>query len=90
MPLSVLEAMAAKVAIIATNVGGIPEVVSDEREALLVGPSDPDALANAISRLVADPPLLRKLGAAAQQRAQRDFSFERMLDKYDDLYRSVS
>jgi glycosyltransferase involved in cell wall biosynthesis len=71
LPMALLEAMAYGMAVVATNVGGIPEVVEDGVEGLLVPPEDPAALAEALSRLAADPELRARLAAAARARAER-------------------
>lgn len=64
-----VEAMAAGVTVVASRVGGIPEVVLEGETGLLVPPGDVHALADALERLVADPELRARLGAAARQRA---------------------
>ncbi len=67
--MALLEAMAAGAPIVATRVGGVPDVAVDGREALLVGPGDPAALADAIATLLDDPERARRLGDAARDRA---------------------
>lgn len=89
LPLSLLEAMSLGLPAIATPVGGIPEVVRNESEGLLVPVNDADALAAAIRRLTQDPPLARALGRRARDRALQEFSFERMTRSYLDLYREL-
>lgn len=69
-PNALLEAMVAGVPILASRVGGIPEIVSHQQTALLVPPSDPPALAEALAQLLADPALRHRLAAAAQQHAE--------------------
>jgi glycosyltransferase involved in cell wall biosynthesis len=69
LPMALLEAMSRGQAIVATAVGGVPDVLSDEAEALIVPPGDPAALAAALARLAADGELRRRLGAAARRRA---------------------
>jgi glycosyltransferase involved in cell wall biosynthesis len=64
-PNTLLEAMAAGVPIVATSVGGVPEIVTDGREALLVEKNNPSALARAIHRALGDPELRRQTSAAA-------------------------
>lgn len=86
VPLALLEAMFAGKAIVASAVGGIPEVVTSEREALLVAPGDPAALATALSRLLANRGLRCRLGEAALQRAQHAFSVDTMADRYLRVY----
>lgn len=71
LPNAVLEAMAAGLPVIATAVGGVPEIVTDGRTGLLVRPHAPDELAMAIARLSADPRLRSRLGAAGRSVAER-------------------
>jgi L-malate glycosyltransferase len=88
LPLSVLEAMTHRLAIVTTPVGGVPELCSDGESALFVAVDDPLSLADALEKLTA-PELRARLGAAAQARALADFSFAAMTQKYLDLYREV-
>lgn len=92
--LAVLEAMSSALPIVASAVGGIPDMVADGREALLVPPRDPAAFARALGTLVADPALRRRLGAAGRVRAREAYSLERwgqrMLDVYAALLSSAS
>lgn len=71
LPLALLEAMVYGLAIVATKVGGVPDVLTSERDALLVEPDDPQGLAAAISRLAGDAELRQRLGQAAHERALR-------------------
>lgn len=71
LPMALLEAMAYRMAIVTTSVGGIPEVVADGVEALLVPADDAEALAAAIVRLAGDAELRERLAAAARARAER-------------------
>jgi glycosyltransferase involved in cell wall biosynthesis len=89
LPLSVLEAMSHGLAIVATAVGGVPELCTDDREGILVPADDPRALADAMSRVARDPSLRARLGAAARARAAADFSFAAMTETYLRLYREV-
>jgi glycosyltransferase involved in cell wall biosynthesis len=66
LPLAVLEAMAAARPVVATAVGGTPEIVHDRETGLLVPPADPEALARAIGELLADPPLAHRLAEAGR------------------------
>ena len=89
MPNAVLEAMAAGLPVVATAVGGIPEVVVDGVTGLLVPPRDPDGLAQAIECLLRDPGLRRKMGQAGWKRVERCFSVEQMVRKTEDLYETL-
>jgi glycosyltransferase involved in cell wall biosynthesis len=87
MPLSVLEAMSHALPVIATPVGGVPEVITEGEHGYFVPVDDPMVLSAAIARLVAEPALGRRFGAAAQERVGRQFTFDAMLDRYAVLYR---
>jgi Glycosyltransferase len=86
-PLGVLEAMAAGVPVVASGVGGVPELVDDGVEGLLVAPGDPEALADAMLRLVRDPGSAERMGQAGWVRVARDFSpdahLQRLLMTYE-------
>ena len=87
--LTILEAMAARLPIVATRVGGTPEVV-DESCARLVPSRDPDALAAALAELADRPAIRQQLGAAARRRVVERFSIDRMVRDYRDVYYSVA
>lgn len=84
-PLVLLEAMAAGVPVIATAVGGIPDVIA-ESEGFLVPPGDTQALREAIDRVQRDPTEARRRGLAASTRAAADSDVERWLDRYTMVY----
>ena len=86
LPNAVLEYLAAGKSIIATSVGGVPEIIESDKNGLLVPPNNPAALADAIVRLVSDRPLASRLGAQARRDAVDKFSFERLLDNLERLY----
>jgi glycosyltransferase involved in cell wall biosynthesis len=90
LPLALVEAMSASLPVIASQVGGIPEVVEHEREALLTPPGHPDALADALRRLMRDEAMRVALGGAARRRALSDFGVRAMGDAYERLYRGRS
>jgi glycosyltransferase involved in cell wall biosynthesis len=75
--LTVVEGMAAGTAVIASRVGGIPELIQDGENGLLVPPGDPEALASALRRLLDDPALRTRLGRRAREEAHARFSIER-------------
>jgi glycosyltransferase involved in cell wall biosynthesis len=88
-PLSVMEYMAAGKPIVSTRVGGVPELVEDGREALLVEPRDPAALAEAIGRLLRSPAEAKRLGEAARDRQQREYSLDAMVRRVESLYEEL-
>lgn len=85
-PVAVMEAMALGRPVVATRVGGIPELVESEREGLLIPPRDPAALAEALLRLAGNPELVRAMGEASRRRAERDFSVEAMTRRIEKAY----
>jgi glycosyltransferase involved in cell wall biosynthesis len=89
LPMALMEAMAYGMAIVATGVGGIPEVVRSESEGLLVSAEDPGSLAAALARLSGDAELRRRLGAAARERAERLDDLA-VVDTLDRAYRSLA
>jgi sugar transferase (PEP-CTERM/EpsH1 system associated) len=86
---TVLEAMASGLPVVATRVGGTPELIEEGQTGLLVPASDPVALADAIGRYVHDPDGMRRHGVAARRRAESHFSIDRMIDSYLDLYDAI-
>ncbi|HSN96781.1 MAG TPA: glycosyltransferase family 4 protein [Candidatus Nanopelagicales bacterium] len=89
LPLSILEAMARRLPVVVTPVGGVPEVVTDGEHGLIVPVEDPRALGEAIGRLAEDPELGKRFGEAGARRVEEEFSFVRMARKYEDLYLRV-
>jgi len=87
--ITILEAMAAGVPIVATAVGGTPEVLADACTGLLVSSRAPDALASAIIRLAQDPALRARLRSAARRRLEQSFTIDRMVDDYARTYRRL-
>ena len=85
-----LEAMACGTAVVASRVGGIPEVVADGRTGLLVPPDDPAALAEAIGALVADPARAARMGLAGRQRAAAEFSWTTIAEQTAALYAELT
>ena len=87
LPLSLLEAMSAGLAVVATDVGGIPEVLSDGVNGVLVRPDDPAALAAGIRRALADR---ERLTRAARALVVEDFSAETMVIRHEKLFASLT
>jgi starch synthase len=84
-----IEAMAAGKPVIASRVGGIPEIVVDGETGIMVEPDDPDALATALRNLIDDPSLRAQMGRAGYQRAVHQFTWEKMLDELNALYQQL-
>ena len=85
-PFSILEAMAAGLPVVATDVGGVRELVADGETGLLVPAGDPARLAEALRSLLADPALRRRLGAAGHARARERFDLRALRDAHLELY----
>jgi glycosyltransferase involved in cell wall biosynthesis len=83
---TLLESMAAGVPVVATRVGGTPEAIDDGVTGLLVPVKDPEALASSIIRVLSDPDLAARLGAAARRSVNDRFSMERMIQTTEQLY----
>jgi starch synthase len=81
-----LEAMACETAVVATSVGGIPEVVVDGETGLLVPAADPGALARAVNELVVDPERAAEMGKAGRRRAVEEFSWRAVAERTAELY----
>jgi glycosyltransferase involved in cell wall biosynthesis len=89
LPLALLEAMFAGVPIVATSVGGVPEIVEDGRHALLVTPHDPDALAATLARVLNDSNLAARLSETARRYARAEYSPDNLADRVGALYREL-
>lgn len=87
IPLTLIEAMAAGVPVVSTNVGGVPEVVIHGETGLLANAGDDAALAVAVESLAANVSLRQRMGEAGRLRARAIFSEDRMIADYDRLYR---
>jgi glycosyltransferase involved in cell wall biosynthesis len=88
-PVSVIEALAAGRPVVATRVGGLPDVVRDGEDGFLVDAGATDDLAERLSRLAADPDLRERLGAAGRARVVPRYAVDRLVDDIDRLYRSL-
>lgn len=89
MPLSILEAWAAGLPVVASRVGGVPELVCHEENGLLFDFPDVEALVHALERLCASPVLAKALGEAGRREAVARFDFKRTAAQYERLYREV-
>jgi glycosyltransferase involved in cell wall biosynthesis len=89
MPNAVIEAMAAGLPVVASAVGGIPEVIAHGHTGLLVPPDDPLALAASVAQLMNDPARAAALGRSARDFISREFGFGRMVSRFEELYLSA-
>ena len=81
-----LEAMNYSVPVIASDIGGITDIVQHERTGLLVPPGDETALANALTRVLSDLTLARALGGAGRRLLRETFSWDRIVDRWEAVY----
>ncbi len=88
-PNVLLEALAAGVPIVATEVGGVPEVITDETNGLLVPPASPEALAQTIGRALSEPAALERWTAAGRARIEKEFTPEAYRRRLFEIYRRV-
>jgi glycosyltransferase involved in cell wall biosynthesis len=86
---ALVEAMAAGLPVIATRVGGMPEVVTDGENGLLIPPRDAGALAEALERLLADPAWAQHLGAKARDHVREHFSLDRLGREINEIYEEL-
>lgn len=89
VPMVLLEAMALGVPIVASNVGGIPEILENEKEAILVPAKDPDALARAVGVVAESSELRVELVRAARGRVETQFSIQSSAASLHDMYRTL-
>jgi len=89
IPLTVIEAMAARIPVVSTAVGGLPEIIQDGVTGLLAGAGDDGALAEALTRIAQNAALRQQLVDNAATHAVERFSLEGMLDSYRKVYREV-
>ncbi|WP_257456411.1 glycosyltransferase [Archangium lipolyticum] len=87
---AVMEGMAAGLPMVVTRVGGNPELVADGERGLVVPPLQPEAMAGAFRRLLADRELGKRMGAEARTFVERELSLERLVRRHDALYRRVA
>ncbi len=83
------EAMAAGHPVITTNTSGMPEIVREDIDGLLVPPGDAQSLSQAIVRLLQSPPLARQMGENGKKRVEEKFTKTRMLDETEAFFASV-
>jgi len=88
-PVTAMEALAAGRPVVATRVGGVPDVVREGTDGFLVEAGDVDALAERLERLAGDPGLRERMGQAGRERVLPRYAVDRLVDDIDRLYRSL-
>ena len=89
LPQSIKEAFFLKIPVIATGVGGIPEVVKNNETGILVPPNDPQSLLDAINLLLEDKDKASKMAEKAYDLIE-NFTWEKLIPKYVDFYKNLS
>ena len=90
IPIALLEAMALEKPIVATKVGGIPEVVTDQISGILVEPDDPEKLAQKSLYLLQEREVRKKMGSEAKRKIEESFTAERMAQRVLEIYQSMA
>src|SRR6266550_2670757 len=88
-PVTVIEALAAELPVVATRVGGVPDVVRDGEDGFLVEAGATDDLADRLAQLAGDPALRARMGKQGRERVLPRYAVERLVDDVDRLYRSL-
>jgi glycosyltransferase involved in cell wall biosynthesis len=86
LPNVLVEAGSQRLPVISTPISGVPELLTNEENALLVAPDNPGELAKALKRAIADPALRARLGNAAETRVRRDFDYHRSIAQLRELF----
>ena len=90
LPTVLVEAMACAIPVVATDIGGVTELVTDGADGLVVGSRDPAALAEALAAIWRDPALRARIGAAGRVTVQERFTLDRQVASYLDLYEELA
>jgi glycosyltransferase involved in cell wall biosynthesis len=86
IPVSLMEAMAMELPVVSTTVSGIPELITDGQQGLLVPPRDPAALADALARLLGDAALRRRLGCAGRRKITDEFDLDKNVEQLIHIF----
>ena len=87
--ITILEAMAARLPVIASDIAGNPDVVVDQETGILVSPDDPDEIAGAIIRMSGSVELRDQMGQSGYRRCMKYYSVERMVEEYETIYDQI-
>ena len=90
IPVAAMEAMAMGLPVITTNIYGIPELVENGKEGLLVEPGNAKALAEAIESLAADRELMREMGISGRAKIEREFNIQRNVAQLYSLFFNIT
>src|SRR4051812_39912677 len=88
-PVTAIEALASGCPVVATRVGGVPDVVQDGEDGILIDPGSPEQLADALVRLAGDPELRARMGESGRRRTLPRYAVSRLIDDMDSLYREL-
>jgi glycosyltransferase involved in cell wall biosynthesis len=90
LPMALLEAQAARVPVVATCVGAIPDVLEDRVTGMLIPPKDPQAIAEAIIKILSDKKFASEIAQKGFERVRENFSSEKMASKYITIYKELT
>jgi len=86
LPNVLVEASSQSLVCVSTGISGVPELLEDGQNGVVIPPEDPEALALALERLIRKPTLRHQLGAAAEQRVRSEFDFQNSVDQLFGLF----
>lgn len=89
LPLSIIEAMAMKKPVIGSMVGGIPELIEDDKNGFLIPPNDPESLADTLLKLYENSSLRESMGSAGREKVEREFDIRKIAPKLERLYQEM-
>ena len=89
LPTNIKEAFYLKIPVVATNVGGIPELVSHNKTGILIPPENPNALSNAVNNLLEDSELIKKITSNAYEFVINEMSWKKILPIYIQFYENL-
>ncbi|MDI6751683.1 MAG: glycosyltransferase [bacterium] len=90
LPRAIMEAMAASLPVVATDVGGVSELVNDGKTGFLVKAEDAQALAESIEKLLLDKDLRKRMGEAGMEKIQKEFSMDRLVKEMEEIYTQIT